>query len=136
MALAERELTPFSPAGKGAGGLGDFGSGGAASSIDDIAEKVYAGERISAGDALRLFHHPNIVELAALADHVRRQKHPDNVVTYIVGPQHQLHQRLLGPLHLLQLLSHSRRGRRLRPAARADLRRRFRRWWMSAASKY
>ncbi len=77
MALAERELlTPPSLTGKGAGELG---------SIDDIADKVYGGERITEDDALRLFHHPNVVELAALADHVRQRLHPDNVVSYIIG---------------------------------------------------
>jgi len=69
MAIAEREL--ILP--------------GRLAPIDDIADKVYSGERLSVDDAVRLFHHPNIVELAALADHVRWKKHPENVVTYIVG---------------------------------------------------
>ncbi len=60
-------------------------SGAALPSIDDIADKVYAGERLTEGDALRLFHHPNLLDLAALADHVRQQKNPTNTVTYIVG---------------------------------------------------
>src|SRR5690242_5947402 len=55
------------------------------SNIDDIARKVYAGERISAEEGVRLFHHPNLIELGELADHVRNVKHPDNIVTYIVG---------------------------------------------------
>ena len=54
-------------------------------SIDDIADKVYNGERITADDAARLFHHPNIVELGELADHVRNVKHPNKIVTYIIG---------------------------------------------------
>ena len=53
--------------------------------IDDIADKVYAGERISNDDALRLFKHPNLVDLAELADRVRQVKNPNNIVTYIVG---------------------------------------------------
>jgi cyclic dehypoxanthinyl futalosine synthase len=53
--------------------------------IDDIADKVYAGERITSEDATRLFHHPNLIELAELADHVRNVKHPDKIVTYIIG---------------------------------------------------
>ncbi len=69
MALLERELA----APQAAGG------------IDDIADKVYAGERITGEDALRLFQHTNIVELGELADLVRQRKHPDNTVTYIVG---------------------------------------------------
>jgi len=54
-------------------------------SIDDIAEKVYRGERIDENDALRLFKHPNLPELAELADHVRQVKHPDRIVTYVIG---------------------------------------------------
>lgn len=54
-------------------------------SIDRIADKVYAGERISAEDALALFHHPNLLELAALADFQRQRKKPGRTVTYIVG---------------------------------------------------
>ena len=75
MTLAEREAVRTPP---------DRGTGGR-SSIDDIADKVYAGERITASDALRLFHHPNLPELAELADLIRWRKHPDPVVTYIVG---------------------------------------------------
>ena len=55
------------------------------SDISDIADKVFAGERLSAEDGLRLFHHPNLLELSLLADSVRRLKNPTNVVTYIVG---------------------------------------------------
>lgn len=53
--------------------------------IDSIAEKVYAGERISGEDALFLFHHPDLLDLAALANFRRQQQVPGNVVTYIVG---------------------------------------------------
>jgi cyclic dehypoxanthinyl futalosine synthase len=55
------------------------------SSIDSIADKVFANERISAEDALVLYRHPNLVELAALANHRRQQKVPGNTVTYIIG---------------------------------------------------
>jgi cyclic dehypoxanthinyl futalosine synthase len=53
--------------------------------IHDIAEKVYAGERLTFEDGLRLYNHHNVTELSALADFVRRQKHPENVVTYVIG---------------------------------------------------
>jgi cyclic dehypoxanthinyl futalosine synthase len=53
--------------------------------IDDIAEKVYADERLTWDDGRRLFHHHNLPELATLADHVRRRLNPDDVVTYVVG---------------------------------------------------
>ena len=53
--------------------------------IADIAEKVLAGTRLSANDGRRLFRHPNVAELGMLADHVRRRKHPEPVVTYNIG---------------------------------------------------
>lgn len=54
-------------------------------SIDSIAEKVYGGERISSEDARFLFDHPNLNDLAALANYRREQVSDPNVVTYIVG---------------------------------------------------
>jgi cyclic dehypoxanthinyl futalosine synthase len=54
-------------------------------SIDDIADKVYAGERLTFDDGLRLMHHPNLAELGILADHVRQKVNPGRVVTYIAG---------------------------------------------------
>jgi cyclic dehypoxanthinyl futalosine synthase len=56
-------------------------------SIDDIADKVYAGERLTLEDGLRLFHYHNLPELGSLADHVRQKLHPDtnDTVTYVVG---------------------------------------------------
>jgi cyclic dehypoxanthinyl futalosine synthase len=53
--------------------------------IDDIAEKVYAGERISVEEGLRLMAHPNLTELGLLADTVRRRKCPEGIVTYNIG---------------------------------------------------
>ena len=53
--------------------------------IQDIAEKVSLGERLSFDDARRLFAHPNVAELGMLANAVRRRKHPASVVTYNVG---------------------------------------------------
>lgn len=54
-------------------------------SIDTIADKVFAGERIDHEDALFLFQHPSLIDLAALADARRRQRKPDRVVSYIIG---------------------------------------------------
>lgn len=54
-------------------------------SIDSISEKIYANERISAEEALFLFHHDNPLELAALANFRRQQRTDPKVVTYIVG---------------------------------------------------
>lgn len=53
--------------------------------IETIADKVYAGERISAADATFLFEHPNLTDLAALANYRREQATDPDVVTYIVG---------------------------------------------------
>ncbi|MDR3707541.1 MAG: cyclic dehypoxanthinyl futalosine synthase [Capsulimonadaceae bacterium] len=55
------------------------------SGIDDIAERVYCGERITESDAARLFSHQNIVEVGALADYVRWKKHPEPIVTYVIS---------------------------------------------------
>lgn len=54
-------------------------------SIDTIADKVYGGERISAEDARFLFDHPNLNDLATLANYRREQATDPNTVTYIVG---------------------------------------------------
>jgi cyclic dehypoxanthinyl futalosine synthase len=54
-------------------------------SIDDIAAKVFAGERLDFNDGLRLMRHPNLAELGMLADFVRQRVNPGKVVTYIAG---------------------------------------------------
>jgi cyclic dehypoxanthinyl futalosine synthase len=53
--------------------------------IETIADKVYSGQRITAEEALFLFHHPNMLELAALADVRRQALVPGRQVTYVVG---------------------------------------------------
>lgn len=53
--------------------------------IDTIADKVYAGERLTPEDALFLFRHPNALDLATLADFQRQRKVPGDTVTYIIG---------------------------------------------------
>jgi cyclic dehypoxanthinyl futalosine synthase len=67
MAILERELTTQT------------------TNIDDLADKVYSGERLTWEDGRRLFRYHNLPELAILADHVRRKLNPDDVVTYVVG---------------------------------------------------
>jgi cyclic dehypoxanthinyl futalosine synthase len=54
-------------------------------SIDTIADKVYANQRISAEDALYLYRHPNILDLATLANYRRNQRSDPSTVTYIIG---------------------------------------------------
>jgi cyclic dehypoxanthinyl futalosine synthase len=58
---------------------------GPESDISDIADKVFAKERISAEEGLRLLQHPNLADLAALANTVRQRLNPGNVVTYVIG---------------------------------------------------
>lgn len=60
---------------------------GTARNMDAIADKVFAGERLTAEDGLRLFQHPNLPELAFLANTMRERLHPDtnDIVTYVVG---------------------------------------------------
>ncbi len=53
--------------------------------IQDISDKIAAGERLTPDDARRLFAHPNVAELGLLANAVRRRRHPEAVVTYNVG---------------------------------------------------
>jgi cyclic dehypoxanthinyl futalosine synthase len=51
---------------------------------DSLADKVLAGERITAAEALTLYRGLSLPELGMLADAVRQRKHPERVVTYIV----------------------------------------------------
>ncbi len=55
------------------------------SNIDDIADRVFAGERLSFEDGARLFAHPNLNELGMLADFARQRAVPGREVTYIRG---------------------------------------------------
>ncbi len=50
----------------------------------DIQSKVIKGERISNYDFLQLYHNSDLLTLAALANHVRWQKHPQPIVTYVI----------------------------------------------------
>lgn len=54
-------------------------------SIEPIAEKVFAGERITPSDARALFSHTNLLDLATLANHRRQQLKPGKAVTYVIG---------------------------------------------------
>ena len=51
---------------------------------EDLAAKVVAGERLTADEALELYATAPTALLGRLADSVRRRKHPDGVVTYII----------------------------------------------------
>ncbi len=54
--------------------------------LGDVAEKVLAGERLSAEDGLRLYEAPNPVPIGALANVVRERKHGD--LTWFNRNQH------------------------------------------------
>jgi cyclic dehypoxanthinyl futalosine synthase len=53
-------------------------------SLDALLGRAASGERLSADDALRLGTEASLFDVGMAADQVRRQKHPDGVVTYIV----------------------------------------------------
>ncbi len=53
--------------------------------FEAVADKISRGERLSQADALTLFNHPNLLDLAALANLQRQRKVPGNTVTYIIG---------------------------------------------------
>jgi len=52
--------------------------------LDRVAERIFGGERLTTDDALLLLRHGQLTELGALADLVRRRKHPDRIVSYII----------------------------------------------------
>ena len=53
-------------------------------SIKDIAERVRAGERLDADEALELYRSAPTSLLGQLADMARARRHPEGVVTYII----------------------------------------------------
>jgi cyclic dehypoxanthinyl futalosine synthase len=53
-------------------------------SVDAIAARVRAGERVDAAEALELYRHAPTSVLGRLADGIRARKHPEGVVTYII----------------------------------------------------
>ncbi len=52
--------------------------------LDTLLARAADGERLSASDGARLLREGTFFELGLAADAVRRRKHPQNVVTYIV----------------------------------------------------
>jgi cyclic dehypoxanthinyl futalosine synthase len=53
-------------------------------SMTDLVEKVRAGERVSAGEALELYQSAPTPVLGRLADEIRQRRHSDGIVTYII----------------------------------------------------
>jgi cyclic dehypoxanthinyl futalosine synthase len=53
-------------------------------SVSTITEKVRAGGRITADEAVELYHHAPLRLMGELADGIRARKHPGGIVTYII----------------------------------------------------
>jgi len=53
-------------------------------SMRELTDKVRAGGRVSADEALELYHHAPLPLLGELADTIRAKKHPGGIVTYII----------------------------------------------------
>ena len=53
-------------------------------SIRELTDKVRAGARVSADEALELFYHAPLPLLGELADGIRASRHPHGIVTYII----------------------------------------------------
>ena len=53
-------------------------------SVDTLLERAAEGERMSGDDAMRLVEEASLFDLGLAADAVRRRKHAEGVVTYIV----------------------------------------------------
>ena len=52
--------------------------------LDAIHDRILSGERIDRDDALLLHRHEELNSLGVLADLVRRRKHDDGIVTYMI----------------------------------------------------
>jgi len=64
--------------------LPERATGDAMSDLDRIQQKVLQNERLTEQEALTLYRQGNLYDLGFLADTVRRQKHPEPVVTYVI----------------------------------------------------
>src|SRR5437868_7432608 len=52
--------------------------------IQAILNRVVGGDRLTVGDCTTLLESYDVASIGAAADEVRKQKHPDNIVTYII----------------------------------------------------
>ena len=52
--------------------------------LEAIAARVRAGERVTRDETLELYRRAPTALLGRLADSVRARRHPDNIVTYII----------------------------------------------------
>jgi cyclic dehypoxanthinyl futalosine synthase len=53
-------------------------------SVESILKSAADGARISSEEAVHLFQHADLLDLAACADHIRQRIHPDNIISYII----------------------------------------------------
>ena len=53
-------------------------------STQTLADRIRTGGRVSADEALHLYHHAPLPLLGELADGIRARLHPGGVVTYII----------------------------------------------------
>ncbi len=53
-------------------------------SIDYIKDKIIDGERITSEEAVHLYKNSDLAILGTLANLIRKRKHPDNVVTFVI----------------------------------------------------
>ena len=59
-------------------------NGAARDRLDALGESILSGGRITPEEGLDLLENETLVHLGAMADLVRRSKHPDGVVTYVI----------------------------------------------------
>ncbi len=52
--------------------------------IQTILDRALDGQRLSGGDCTALLESYDIAKIGAAADEIRKRKHPDNIVTYII----------------------------------------------------
>ena len=52
--------------------------------IETILESAAEGVRVSSDEAVHLFEGADVLDLASCADRIRRRRHPDNVISYII----------------------------------------------------
>ncbi len=52
--------------------------------VDELLQKPLSGERLSSEDAVRLLASDDLQAIGAAADRVRRRKHPDRVVSFLI----------------------------------------------------
>ena len=77
--------------------------------LEPIAQKVLAGERLTAEDGLALFQSHDLLAVGWLANHVREKRH-GNICLLQRQPAHQSHERLRRALQALRLRPLARRS--------------------------